>query len=61
MAPSPGARGLIWGLAFGRPELARMISRESFARGLVIETSGVRGQILKLLPPLSTVTEAELD
>lgn len=38
-----------------------MIRRDSFARGLVIETSGVRDQILKLLPPPPTVTEAELD
>ncbi|MCQ4083519.1 diaminobutyrate--2-oxoglutarate transaminase [Streptomyces sp. RB6PN25] len=53
-------RGLMWGIAFDRPDLARLISRESFARGLVIETSGAQSQVLKILPPL-TITEAELD
>lgn len=53
-------RGLIWGLTFDRPDLAARISRECFARGLVIETSGADSHVLKLLPPL-TVTEAELD
>jgi len=52
-------RGLIQGLDFGAADLASDVSRECFDRGMVIETSGSRGQVLKLLPPL-TVTHDEL-
>ena len=52
-------RGLIQGIEFEDPELAGEISAACFERGLVIETAGVNGQVLKLLPPL-TITDAEL-
>ena len=53
-------RGLILGLAFDDPEIAPSVSEECFRRGLIVETSGPRGEVLKLLPPL-TLTEEELD
>lgn len=53
-------RGLIQGLALDHaPALARAASREAFARGLIVETCGARGQVLKLLPAL-TIDDAEL-
>src|SRR5262249_10179657 len=44
--------GLIWGLDVRRREVARAISAEAFARGLVIELSGPTDSVLKVLPPL---------
>ncbi|HSA51581.1 MAG TPA: diaminobutyrate--2-oxoglutarate transaminase [Yinghuangia sp.] len=53
--------GLIRGLSFDEhPELADRISEESFRRGLLVETSGPRGEVVKLMPPL-TATPAELE
>lgn len=53
-------RGLIQGVAFDDVELAGRISAECFERGLVIETAGIDGQVLKLLPPL-TLSQADLE
>lgn len=53
--------GLIRGLSFdAHPELADRISEESFRRGLLVETSGPRGEVVKLMPALTT-TPAEID
>lgn len=52
-------RGLIIGVEFDDIELADNISKACFDRELVIETAGIDGQVLKLLPPL-TVTDEEL-
>jgi diaminobutyrate-2-oxoglutarate transaminase len=51
-ALSVRGRGLIQGLACAVPEHARRISQAAFERGLVVETSGAAGQVVKLLPPL---------
>lgn len=51
-------RGLIWGLGFEDPALAGQIAREAFARGLLVETTGPRDEVVKILPPL--VIEREL-
>ncbi len=51
--------GLIQGVEFADPDMAQRISREAFRRGVIIETAGPRGEVLKLLPPL-VITEAEL-
>lgn len=51
-AVSVRGRGLIQGLACAVPEHARRISQAAFEKGLVIETSGSAGQVVKLLPPL---------
>lgn len=50
-------RGLVFGVECAPAELASGISREAFKRGLIIETSGANGQVVKFLPPL--VADAE--
>ncbi|OBH15837.1 diaminobutyrate--2-oxoglutarate transaminase [Mycolicibacter sinensis] len=45
-------RGLIRGVAFDQPELAGAVQKEAFARGLLLETSGPEGEVVKLMPPL---------
>lgn len=52
-------RGLIHGLSFDVNGLAQEVARIAFERGLIIETSGARSEVLKLLPPL-TIDEADL-
>jgi diaminobutyrate-2-oxoglutarate transaminase len=52
-------RGLVWGLVMREPELASRVCGEAFERGLLMETSGPEGEVVKLLPPLTT-TEREL-
>lgn len=53
-------RGLIQGLAFDDPTVAPAVSRDAFERGLIIETAGPRGEVLKLLPPLN-IDDADLE
>jgi diaminobutyrate-2-oxoglutarate transaminase len=48
------------GLAFADAARARAISRAAFERGLLVETSGAAGEVLKLMPPL-TIPPAALD
>jgi diaminobutyrate-2-oxoglutarate transaminase len=52
-------RGLVWGLAFREPRMARQVADAAFARGLLMETSGSDDEVAKLMPPL-TSTEEEL-
>jgi diaminobutyrate-2-oxoglutarate transaminase len=52
-------RGLARGLRVG-PGLADAVCDAAFARGLVLEASGPRDEVVKLLPPL-TVADSELD
>lgn len=47
-------RGLIQGLVFDVKGLAEQVARNAFERGLIIETSGSRSEVVKLLPPLIT-------
>ncbi|HEX6929152.1 MAG TPA: diaminobutyrate--2-oxoglutarate transaminase [Gammaproteobacteria bacterium] len=53
-------RGLMLGIAFETEGTAGEMAAECFANGLVIETAGVNGDVLKLLPSL-TITDTELD
>jgi diaminobutyrate-2-oxoglutarate transaminase len=53
-------RGLVWGLTFADPARATAVCRRAFRLGLLLETSGPRGEVVKLLPPL-TITAEELD
>jgi diaminobutyrate-2-oxoglutarate transaminase len=46
-------RGLMQGLAFADPELAGLVTALAFRNGLIIETSGGRDEVVKLLPPLT--------
>lgn len=52
--------GLVRGLTFEDPDTADRISAEAFRRGLLVETSGPRGEVVKLMPPL-TIAQDELD
>ena len=50
-------RGMVWGLDVGCGELAGKITTECFSLGLVIETAGARGNVIKVLPPLTIEPE----
>jgi diaminobutyrate-2-oxoglutarate transaminase len=52
-------RGLARGLQMSDGDLAGRVAEVAFARGLLVETSGPYGEVVKLLPPL-TITEDEL-
>jgi diaminobutyrate-2-oxoglutarate transaminase len=56
----PRGRGMAYGLAFEHGGLAGKVSSRAFECGLLVETCGQAGEVVKLLPPL-TMTEAELD
>jgi len=45
-------RGLIWGLEFPGPGLARQVCDSAFSFGLLMETAGPRDEVVKLMPPL---------
>ena len=53
-------RGLIWGIEFFNQKLSKIISRECFRQGLIIETAGINDHVLKVLPPL-TIDIEELE
>ncbi|MEU3600711.1 diaminobutyrate--2-oxoglutarate transaminase [Streptomyces sp. NPDC006798] len=53
-------RGLVWGLEFPDTDRASAICARAFELGLLLETSGPEGEVVKLLPPL-TVSPDELD
>lgn len=57
----PGARlkgrGMMQGVDVGNGELAGAICAEAFTRGLVIETSGAKDEVVKVLAPLTTPME----
>ena len=52
-------RGIMQGLEFANGEIADRITELAFERGLVIETSGSDGQVVKILTPL-TIEESTL-
>lgn len=45
-------RGLMKGIAWGDNDTANNICQAAFKRGLIMETSGPNGEVMKLLPPL---------
>ncbi len=55
----PKGRGFMQGLECRSGDIAEQISRAAFVRGLIIETSGNRGQVVKCLCPL-TINEQDL-
>ena len=61
--PGQGAhvrgRGMMVGISWDDATIASSVSKAAFAKGLIIETCGAEGQVLKLLPPL-TITADEL-
>jgi diaminobutyrate-2-oxoglutarate transaminase len=56
----PRGCGLVRGLGFADPGLADKVAADAFARGLLVETSGSEGQVVKLMPPLTT-SDDDLD
>lgn len=50
-------RGMMQGLAFTDPSLAERVTELSFQNGLIIETSGGRDEVIKLLTPLTIESE----
>ncbi len=52
-------RGLMQGIALNSGEIAGKVCAEAFANGLIMETSGPDGEVVKLLPPL-TICDADL-
>jgi diaminobutyrate-2-oxoglutarate transaminase len=53
-------RGLIHGLAFKQTDVAAKVAARAFDRGLLVETSGAEGNVVKLMPPL-TASVAEVE
>ncbi|MBO1753204.1 diaminobutyrate--2-oxoglutarate transaminase [Actinotalea sp. BY-33] len=53
-------RGLARGLQFASGDLAGKVCAEAFSRGMLMETSGPDGEVMKILPAL-TITTAELE
>ena len=49
-------RGMIWGVDFGITEAANEVGRGCFRNGLIAETTGSKGHVLKILPPLTIET-----
>jgi diaminobutyrate-2-oxoglutarate transaminase len=50
---TPRGRGLMRGLGFDDPAAARRVSRAAYELGVLVETSGAAGQVLKIIPPLT--------
>jgi len=57
---TPKGRGLARGLAFESGALAGKVCAAAFERGLLMETSGPDGEVVKLMPPL-TMTNDEIE
>ncbi|OWO83556.1 diaminobutyrate--2-oxoglutarate transaminase [Photorhabdus luminescens] len=53
-------RGMMYGLEFFDPGVARKVARISFENNLIVERCGSEDQVLKLLPPL-TIERKDLD
>lgn len=45
--------GMVWGIDFADEAFAGAVSEEAFKRGMIIETAGANGQVLKFLPALT--------
>jgi diaminobutyrate-2-oxoglutarate transaminase len=50
-------RGLAQGLVFADAETAPAVCAQAFERRLLMETSGPEGEVVKLLPPLTTTSD----
>jgi diaminobutyrate-2-oxoglutarate transaminase len=57
---STRGRGMMQGLDCSSGEFASSVSRKAFEQGLIIETSGSEGQVVKCLSPL-TISDANLE
>ena len=50
-------RGMVAGIYYPDPETAGKIAAESFSQGLLVETSGPEGEVVKAMPPLTSTAE----
>lgn len=50
--PNVRGRGMMQGIAFGKPGLADKVCENAFERGLIMETSGPQSEVAKVMPPL---------
>lgn len=50
-------RGAMRGLAFQDPEIASKVKRRAYKLGLLVECCGPLGEVLKIMPPLTTTTK----
>lgn len=50
-------RGLLTGVHFPDVSVADQIATHAFERGLLIETSGPEGEVIKIMPPLTITSE----
>jgi diaminobutyrate-2-oxoglutarate transaminase len=50
-------RGMARGLAFEDTDAAEQVAARCFEQGLLVETSGAQGEVLKLLPPINVSAE----
>jgi diaminobutyrate-2-oxoglutarate transaminase len=55
---APRGRGMLRGVTFADQTLARRVSRAAFERGLLVETSGAAGAVVKIMPPLTIESRA---
>jgi diaminobutyrate-2-oxoglutarate transaminase len=53
-------KGLVWGLECPTPEVSRTAAETCYHNGLLVETAGCQGQVLKLMPAL-TIDDAALN
>lgn len=51
-------KGLMQGIAIGVDGLAEKICSQAFERGLIMETSGPKSEVMKVMPPLTITEEA---
>jgi diaminobutyrate-2-oxoglutarate transaminase len=54
---APRGRGLIRGLACRDPTAAVRVCAKAYELGLIVETSGSRDQVVKIVPPLNIPSE----
>jgi len=52
-------KGMSWGLEFGRPAAASVVSSWALERGLIVEPARHRDDVLLVLPPI-TISEETL-
>jgi diaminobutyrate-2-oxoglutarate transaminase len=57
----PRGRGFMFGLPLTIPTVAQEVTREAFAAGLLIETCGRGGKVIKLMPPVTTPEDVLLE
>jgi diaminobutyrate-2-oxoglutarate transaminase len=52
-------KGMCWGLEFGKPAAASVVSSWALERGLIVEPARLRDDVLLVLPPI-TINEETL-